>query len=58
MSKIFIVYSHYDEKAFNSAIKDTFINKAKENGPITVDLVDLYKKKNLILYFLDKNQTM
>ena len=44
MSKIFIVYSHYDEKSFNSSIKDTFIKKAKEEGH-TVDLVDLYKEK-------------
>ena len=44
MSKIFIVYSHYDEKSFNSSIKDTFIKKAKDEGH-TVDLVDLYKEK-------------
>ena len=44
MSKIFIVYSHYDEKSFNNAIKDTFIKKAKEEGH-TIDLVDLYKEK-------------
>lgn len=43
MSKIFIVYSHYDVKSFNSAIKDTFINEAKKLGH-TVDLVDLYKE--------------
>ena len=30
MSKIFIVYSHYDEKSFNNAIKDTFIKEAKD----------------------------
>ena len=42
MSKIFIVYSHYDEKSFNNAIKDTFIKKAKEEGH-SIDLVDLYK---------------
>ena len=44
MSKIFIVYSHYDEKSFNNAIKDTFIKKAKEEGH-SIDLVDLYKEK-------------
>ena len=44
MSKIFIVYSHYDEKSFNNAIKNTFIKKAKEEGH-TIDLVDLYKEK-------------
>ena len=44
MSKIFIVYSHYNEKSFNNAIKDTFIKKATEEGH-TIDLVDLYKEK-------------
>ena len=44
MSKIFIVYSHYDEKSFNNAIKDTFIKKATEEGH-TIDIVDLYKEK-------------
>tara|TARA_B100000579_G_scaffold229573_1_gene187963 strand:+ start:592 stop:1161 length:570 start_codon:yes stop_codon:yes gene_type:complete len=44
MSKIFIVYSHYDEKSFNNAIKDTFIKEAKKEGH-TIDLVDLYKEK-------------
>ena len=44
MSKIFIVYSHYDEKSFNYVIKETFIKKAKDEGH-TIDLVDLYKEK-------------
>ena len=44
MSKIFIVYSHYDEKSFNYAIRETFIKKAEEEGH-TIDLVDLYKEK-------------
>ena len=44
MSNIFVVYSHYDEKSFNSAIKKTFIKTAIDEGH-TVDLVDLYKEK-------------
>ena len=44
MSKIFIVYSHYDEKSFNNAIKNTFIKEAKAEGH-KIDLVDLYKEK-------------
>ena len=44
MSKVFIVYGHYNDKSFNSAIKDTFIKSAKENGH-EVDLVDLYKEE-------------
>ena len=44
MSKIFVVYSHYNEKSFNYAIRETFINKAQDEGH-TVDLVDLYKEK-------------
>lgn len=43
MSKVFIVYGHYDEKSFNSSIKNTFIEYAKKNGH-EVDLVDLYKE--------------
>ena len=50
MSKIFIVYSHYDEKSFNNAIKDTFIKKAKEEGH-SIDLVDLYKEKFNPVFF-------
>ena len=44
MSKIFIVYGHYNDQSFNAAIKDTFIQSAKENGH-EVDLVDLYREK-------------
>ena len=44
MKKIFIVYGHYNEKSFNSAIRDTFIETVKKNGH-QVDLVDLYKEK-------------
>ena len=32
MKKIFIIYGHYDDKSFNSSIKNTFIESAKENG--------------------------
>ena len=44
MSKIFIVYGHYNDQSFNAAIKNTFIQSAKENGH-EVDLVDLYREK-------------
>ena len=44
MTKVFIVYAHYDDKSFNAAIKDTFIKSANEKGN-TVDCVDLYKEK-------------
>ena len=44
MKKIFLEYGHYNEKSFNAAIRDTFINTVKENGN-EVDYVDLYKEK-------------
>lgn len=44
MSKIFLVYGHYNDLSFNAAIKDTFIKTAIENGH-EVDCVDLYKEK-------------
>ena len=44
MKKIFLVYSHYDEKSFNASIRDTFINSLEELGH-KVDLIDLYKEK-------------
>ena len=44
MKKIFLVYGHYDDKSFNAAIRDTFINTARTNGH-EVDCVDLYKEK-------------
>ena len=44
MSKAFLVYGHYNDKSFNSAIKDTFIDTAKNLGH-TIDCVDLYKEK-------------
>ncbi len=44
MKKIFIVYGHYDEKSFNAAIRDKFIDTVKKNSH-TVDVVDLYKEK-------------
>ena len=43
MSKAFLVYGHYNDKSFNAAIKDTFIETAKKLGH-TVDCVDLYKE--------------
>ena len=44
MKKIFLVYGHYDDKSFNAAIRDTFIETSKDNGH-TVDVIDLYKEK-------------
>jgi len=44
MKKIFIVYGHYNDESFNAAIKNTFIETAKEQGH-EIDLVDLYKEK-------------
>ena len=44
MAKIFLVYSHYNDKSFNAAIKETFTKTAEENGH-EVDCVDLYKEK-------------
>ena len=44
MSKVFVVYGHYDDKSFNAAIKQTFIKTAKQKGH-EIDCVDLYKEK-------------
>ena len=44
MSKIFIIYGHYDEKSFHAAILKTFLEECKKLGHF-VDLVDLYKDK-------------
>ena len=44
MTKVFLVYGHYNDKSFNAAIKDTFIKTAEENGH-KVDCLDLYKEK-------------
>ena len=44
MKKIFLVYGHYNEKSFNAAIRDTFIDTVRNNGHF-VDRVDLYKEK-------------
>ena len=44
MKKIFIVYGHYNDKSFNAAIRDTFIETVKKSDH-QVDIVDLYKEK-------------
>ena len=44
MKKIFLLYGHYNEKSFNAAIRDTFIETAEAKGH-SVDCVDLYKEK-------------
>ena len=49
MKKIFLVYGHYNEKSFNAAIRDTFIDTARNNGHY-VDRVNLYKEKFYIIF--------
>ena len=44
MTKIFLVYGHYNEKSFNAAIRDTFIKTANENGN-EVDCVEIHTGK-------------
>ena len=44
MSKIFLVFGHYNQNSFNAAIRDTFKKTAEEKGHL-VDVVDLYKDK-------------
>ena len=44
MKKVFLVYGHYNDKSFNSAIKDAFIKSAEEKGH-SVECIDLYKEK-------------
>ena len=46
MSRIFVVYGHYNDKSFNAAIKKTFIDSAKAKGH-EVDFVDLYDNFHL-----------
>ena len=43
MKRFFIVYGHYDDNSFNAAIRDTFIESAKNSGH-HIDLLDLYKE--------------
>ena len=44
MSKIFLVFGHYNQNSFNAAIRDIFKKTAEEKGH-SVDVVDLYKDK-------------
>ena len=53
MKKVFLVYGHYNEKSFNSAIKDAFIKSAEEKGH-SVDCIDLYKEKFNPVYPCEK----
>ena len=39
MSKIFLVFGHYNQNSFNAAIRDTFKKTAEEKGHL-VDVVD------------------
>ena len=43
MKKIILIYGHYNDKSFNAAIRDTFVNTVKEKGH-SVDIIDLYKE--------------
>jgi len=43
MKRFFIVYGHYDDNSFNAAIRDTFIESAKNSGH-HIDLLDLYEE--------------
>ena len=43
MTKIFLVYGHYDDQSFNAAIKKTFVETVKNSGH-EIDCVDLYKE--------------
>ena len=56
MKKIFIVYGHYNEKSFNAAIRDTFIETVKKSDH-QVDIVDLYKEK-FDPVFQERSQTI
>jgi len=53
MKKIFLVYGHFNDNSFNSAIKNTFIKTAEEMGH-TIDCVDLYKEKFNPVYVGEK----
>ena len=44
MSKIFLIFGHYNQNSFNAAIRVTFKKTAEEKGH-SVDIVDLYKDK-------------
>ena len=44
MKKIFLIYGHYNDNSFNSAIKNEFIKESELKGN-KVDVVDLYKEK-------------
>ena len=40
MKNIFLVYGHYNDNSFNAAIRETFLEEAKEKG-FSVDCVCL-----------------
>ena len=49
--KIFIAYGHHNTSdSFNSAVRDTFIDEAKQCGH-EVDLVNLFKEKNQLPFY-------
>ena len=53
MKKVFLIYGHYNDSSFNAAIRDTFIQTAKENGH-EVDCGALYKEKFDPVFFGQK----
>ena len=53
MKKIFVIYAHFNDKSFMSAVKNTFVDTAKTKGH-EIDLVDLYKIKFNPLYTGEK----
>ena len=48
MKKVFLDYGHYNEKSFNSAIKDAFIKSAEEKGH-SVECIDSVSYTHLTL---------
>ena len=54
MKKIILIYGHYNDKSFNSAIKNTFLKSAEEKGH-KVDCIDLYKEKFNPVYDLEED---
>ena len=54
MKKIFLIYGHYDDKSFNAAIRDTFIETTKKKDIVLIQLI--FIKKNLIQFLPVKNQ--
>ena len=51
MKKICIIFGHHNSKSsFNSAIRDTFIDEAKEHGH-QIDLINLFEEKEQLPFY-------